>query len=159
MNEKLVECLQEILFGLSKQTLLRAVQCEIFKFKGFLKLHKKYTEHLTEEREYMQKAIEHIFKLGGKVNLNFLSNSSLKAVSEQAKTYENPVDYLKHECDLSKNGLAWLKEVIKKAENEYSTYDFLVEYYKDEQKDLEWTLQQLNLIETIGEENWIINQI
>lgn len=69
------------------------------------------------------------------------------------------MDYLKHECELSKNGLIWLKEVVKKAEDEYLTYDFLVEYYKDEQKDFEWTLQQLNLIETIGEENWIINQI
>lgn len=57
MNEKLIDCLQELISGLSKQILSRAVQCEIFKFKGFLKLHKKYVEHLAEEREYMKKAI------------------------------------------------------------------------------------------------------
>ena len=36
MNEKLIDCLQELISGLSKQILSRAVQCEIFKFKGFL---------------------------------------------------------------------------------------------------------------------------
>ena len=37
-------------------------------------------------------------------------------------------------------------------------YDFLVEYYKDEQEDLNWTKTQLELIKTIGEENFLINQ-
>ena len=99
--------------------------------------------------------------MGGKIDLTQQNNSSNKIDNDYGKTFENPVDYLKHECEISKNGLAFLKDIIKKAEEakEYSLYDFLVEYYKDEQNDLNWTLQQLNLIETIGEENWIINQI
>ncbi len=161
MNKSLIGCMQEIVCGLSQQILARAVQCEIFKFKGFVKLHEKYTKHLAEEREYMQKTIEHIILLGGSVDLTFENNSSSKTADYYAKTFENPVDYLKHECEISKNGLIMLKEIIKKAKEaeEYLIYDFLVEYYKDEQNDFSWTLQQLNLIKIIGEENWIINQL
>lgn len=161
MNKSLIGCMQEIVFVLSQQILARAVQCEIFKFKGFLKLHEKYTKHLAEEREYMQKSIEHIILMGGKIDLTQQNNSSNKIDNDYGKTFENPVDYLKHECEISKNGLAFLKDIIKKAEEaeEYLLYNFLVEYYKDEQDDLNWTLQQLNLIKIIGEENWIINQL
>ena len=163
MECKLVDYLQELVKGLSKQILSRAVQCEVFKLKGFLKLYEKYKNHLAEEREYMQKAIEQIIQLGEQVNLksDLKNNSSLEANTQYEKVYENPIDYLNHECELSKNGLAWLKDLIKTAEmeGEYLVRDFLIEYYKDEQEDLNWTLIQLELIKTIGEENWIINQI
>ena len=66
---------------------------------------------------------------------------------------------LKNEYEISKNGLILLKEIINKAKEEFQVYDFLVEYYKDEQEDLNWTKTQLELIKTIGEENFLINQI
>ncbi len=162
MEYSLVDYLKELVFGLSEQVFARAIQCEVFQLKGFSKLHKKYTEHLAEEREYMGKAIEQILKLGGKINLadNKKNDSSVKT-NTKCEVYENPIDYLNHEYEVSKNGLVWLKDVVKKAEmeDEYIVQEFLIEYYKDEQEDFNWTLAQLNLIKTIGEENWIVNQI
>ena len=75
------------------------------------------------------------------------------------KIFENPIEYLKNELTVSKDGLAWLKEVIKKLEEEISTYNFLIEYYKDEEEDLNWTKSQLELIKLIGEQNWLMKNI
>ena len=66
---------------------------------------------------------------------------------------------LKNEYEISRDGLILLKEIINKAKEEFMVYDFLVKYYKDEQEDLNWTKTQLELIKTIGEENFLINQI
>ncbi len=161
MEEKnLLEGLQELVVGLLKQVNARIIECEIFKYKGFSKLEAKYNEHLEEEMKYLKEAVSHIIKLKGTANLNIAESreTSLKDANE-CKIYEDPVEYLKSEFEKSKNGLCWLKELIKKAEGKYSTYCFLVEYYKDEEQDMEWTKCQLELIKTIGKENWLINQI
>lgn len=40
-----------------------------------------------------------------------------------------------------------------------TTYDMLKVYYKDEEADMYWGEQQLELIECIGVQNWITQQI
>lgn len=40
-----------------------------------------------------------------------------------------------------------------------TTYDMLKVYYKDEEADMYWGEQQLELIEWIGAQNWITQQI
>lgn len=37
--------------------------------------------------------------------------------------------------------------------------EILIVYYKDEEEDLHWGEQQLELIEKIGEQNWLIKQL
>lgn len=45
------------------------------------------------------------------------------------------------------------------AVDDYSTYDLLKEYYQDEEEDMYWGQQQLELIECIGLQNWLARQI
>lgn len=149
-NEDLINGLKEIATGLNNQTFNRQIQIEILKSKGFLKLAEKNSSHLKEESEYLKQTIKYIINLNGDCNFN----GELKV-----KVFENPVDLLKNEYEISKNGLIFLREIINKAKEEFEVYDFLVEYYKDEQEDLNWTKTQLELIKTIGEENFLINQI
>lgn len=149
-NENLINGLKEIATGLNNQTFNRQIQIEILKSKGFLKLAEKNSNHLKEEGEYLKQTIKYIINLNGDCKFN----GELKV-----KVFENPVDLLKNEYEISKNGLIFLKEIINKAKEEFEVYDFLVEYYKDEQEDLNWTKTQLELIKTIGEENFLINQI
>lgn len=152
-NAELIKDLEELVFGLNNQILARAIQCKIFKDKGLLKLEERYRAHLKEEQEYLEKAIEEIIDLGGEINFSNKNNN------EKPKIFENPIEYLKNELTVSKDGLAWLKEVIKKSEEEISTYNFLIEYYKDEEEDLNWTKSQLELIKLIGEQNWLMKNI
>ena len=42
---------------------------------------------------------------------------------------------------------------------EWSTYDLMKGYYQDEEEDMAWSDQQLKLIECIGLQNWLIQQL
>ena len=41
----------------------------------------------------------------------------------------------------------------------YTTYDILKEYYQDEEEDMYWGESQLELIECIGKQNWLLQQL
>ena len=71
----------------------------------------------------------------------------------------DPVDWIKYDLELSVNGLAALKEIIDTAKDDLTTYDILKEYYKDEEEDMYWGEQQLELIEKIGKQNWLSHQL
>ena len=49
--------------------------------------------------------------------------------------------------------------VVKAAQCDLTTFEILSEYYKDEEKDMYWAEQQLELIEMIGKQNWLAKQI
>ena len=149
-NEKIIDGLQKIITGLSQQAGGHLIQSRIFASEGFNKLAKKYAEHATEERGYVSRCIDRIIDLGGEV----------KPESKQsAPIYENPVEWLEYDLQVSKDGLAWLKTVVEEAKDDYSTFDLLKEYYKDEEEDMYWAQAQLELIERIGEQNWLVQYV
>lgn len=49
--------------------------------------------------------------------------------------------------------------LVSAASNDLVTYDLLKDYYKDEDDDLQWTQQQLDLIDAIGYQNWLTQQL
>lgn len=42
---------------------------------------------------------------------------------------------------------------------DYKTYDMLKGYYEDEEEDMYWGEQQLELVDKIGLQNWYNSQI
>ena len=40
-----------------------------------------------------------------------------------------------------------------------TTYDIMKDYLKDEEEDMYWSENQLELIEKIGYQNWLIKQM
>ena len=78
---------------------------------------------------------------------------------KSAPIYTDVEEYLKYDLQVSKDGLKWLAELVKAAQNDLTTYDILKEYYQDEEKDMYWIEQQLDLIELIGKQNWLVKQI
>ena len=149
-NEKIIEGLQAIVTGLSQQADGHAIQSRIFASEGFAKLAEKYAEHAVEERGYVDKCIDRILDLGGEVKLED---------KKAAPTCKNPVDWIKYDLQVSKDGLAWLATIVEAARTDYTTFDILKEYYQDEEEDLYWAEAQLELIECIGEQNWILRQL
>ena len=51
------------------------------------------------------------------------------------------------------------KELTEAARDDYSTFDILKEYYQDEEEDMYWGQAQLEMIECIGEQNWLLRQL
>lgn len=149
-NQKVIEGLQIIVTDLAGQADGHAIQSRIFASQGLTKLAEKYAEHATEERGYVDKCIDRLLDLGVEVKLE---------AKKEGKVYTDPVEWVKYDLQVSKDGLAWLKTIVELAREDYTTFDMLKEYYQDEEEDMYWGEQQLELIEVIGKQNWILKQM
>ncbi len=142
---KIIEGLQIIVTDLSQQATGHDIQSRIFAAQGFSKLADKYKEHGEEERGWVEKCVDRILDLGGEVKLE---------AKKEGPVCSDPIDFVKYDLQVSKDGLAWLAGLVEEARGDYKTYDILKEYYEDEEEDMYWGEQQLELIEKIGKGNW-----
>ncbi len=142
--------LQGIVTQLSQQADGHIIQSKIFAGEGFTKLADKYSEHATEERGYVEQCIDRILDLGGEVKIE---------AKQAAPTYKDPIEWVKYDLEVSKTGLEGLAKLIEAAIKDPVTFEILVAYYKDEEEDLHWGEQQLELIEMIGKQNWLLQQL
>ena len=149
-NQKLIEGLQTIVTELAQQADGHQIQSKIFGAQGLTKLAEKYAEHATEEREYVEKCIDRLLDLGVEIKLE---------AKKEGKVFTDAIEWVKYDLQVSKDGLAWLKEIVELARTDYTTFDMLKEYYQDEEEDMYWGEQQLELIEVIGKQNWILKQM
>lgn len=142
---KIVEGLQKIVTDLSQQADGHAIQSRIFASQGFSKLADKYAEHADEERGYVKQCIDRIIDLGCDVKLE---------AKKEAPVCKDALDFVKYDLQVSKDGLAWLAGLVECAKDDLTTFGILSDYYKDEESDMYWGEQQLELIKLIGKENW-----
>lgn len=149
-NKQYLEGLQMIITQVSQQADGHMIQSRVFKAEGFNKLADKYAEHATEERGYVQQCIDRLLDLGCEVKLE---------AKAEGKVYKDPVEWIKYDLQVSKDGLAALAPIIEEARQDYTTYDILVKYYQDEEEDKYWGEAQLELIECIGRNNWLVQQL
>ncbi len=149
-NEKVIAGLQTIVTDLAQQADGHQIQSRIFASEGFSKLAEKYAEHATEERGYVDKCIDRMIDLGCEVKLE---------AKQAGPVHKDPVEYIKYDLQVSKDGLAWLKELTEAAREDYTTFDILKEYYQDEEEDMYWSEAQIELIECIGKQNWLLQQL
>ena len=149
-KDKLIKGMQVIVTELSQQADGHAIESRLFGAAGLTKLQEKYAEHAEEERGYVIKCIDRILDLGGEVKLE---------AKKEGFVTKDPVAWLKYDLQVSKDGLEFLKSLVEEARDDYSTFDILKEYYQDEEEDMYGGEQQLELIECIGVQNWILRQI
>ena len=149
-KEKIIAGLQVIVTDLAQQADGHAIQSRIFASEGFTKLAEKYAEHAAEERGYVQQCIDRILDLSGEVK---------NEAKKEAPVCKDPVDWVKYDLQVSIDGLAWLKELTEAARDDYTTFDILKKYYQDEEEDMYWGQAQLELIECIGKQNWLLQQL
>ena len=149
-KEKIIKGLQTIVTDLAQQADGHQIQSRIFASKGFSKLADKYAEHATEERGYVEQCVDRIIDLGGEVKVE---------AKQESVVLQDPIEWVKYDLQVSKDGLAWLASLVEEARADYTTYDILKKYYQDEEEDMYWAEEQLELIEMIGKENWLVKQL
>lgn len=147
---KILEGLQVIVTDLAQQADGHELQARIFASQGLTKLADKYAEHADEERGYVKKCADRILSLGGTLKLGDKKDAPL---------FTDVIEYLKYDLQKSKDGLAWLAELVEEARSDHTTFDILKEYYQDEEADMSENEGQLELIKLIGKENWYIQQL
>ena len=150
MLESIISGLQSIVTALSQQATGHEIQSRIFASQGFSKLAEKYAEHAEEERKYVTLCIDRLLDFGADVK---------NEAKEATPIHKDVVEWLKYDLQVSKNGLPWLAKIIEDAKGDLSTFDMLKDYYKDEEEDMYWAEQQLELIEKIGLQNWLTMQV
>ena len=149
-KEMIIAGLQGIVTGLAQQADGHMIQSRVFAAQGLTKLADKYTEHAEEERGYVQQCVDRILDLGGTVK---------NQTKQETPVYTDAIEWIKYDLQVSIDGLAGLDQLLACAKDDVTTYDILKDYYKDEEADLYWGEQQLELIEKIGTQYWYAQQI
>jgi bacterioferritin len=145
-KEKTIEVLQYIVTGLSANSFGHRIQSKIFAGLGFQALGDKYAAHAAEEMDFVEQFIDRILDLGGDV----------KQEAQQAQPIFNDViEFIEHDYEVSCNGIAYLVEVMDSGIFDATTYDLMKVYLKDEEEDMYWSEQQLDLIKMIGKQNYL----
>ena len=145
-----IQILQAYATGLAAQSMQHKVQSKVFKSMGLTKLADKYADHSTEEMQWVDKFIDRIIDLGGEA----------KVEAAPAQTiYKNPVDFIKADLEVSEREVPNLGKATCAVAEDLTTFDLLKGYYQDEEEDMFWMRGQLELIECIGLQNWLVKQL
>ncbi len=73
--------------------------------------------------------------------------------------YDDIVEYLKREKKVSEDGIAQVTELMPTFAADFVAYEDMKAYLIDEDADLQETNQDLELIELIGVQNWLVQKL
>ena len=149
-KKQLIQALQQIVTTLSNQKEMHMMQARIFEDQEFIKLSEKYDTHAGEERDFQNRFMQRILDLDEEIKLQ---------PREEMNLYKDPVEFIKNDLEISKKGVGELKGLVKASIEDPTSYDLLKDYYEDEEEDMFWSETQLELIEKIGKENWLLKQL
>ncbi len=149
-KQKSIEALQFFVTNLSEGAFVHKLQGQIFKSQGFNKLGDKYIEHFSEEMGWVEKFADRILDLGGCVKAEGQKSRELIC---------DPIAYVKADLAIQEPGVELLLKCMESLKDDPTTYDLMKAYLADEEEDLYWSEEQLELIEKIGVQNWLVKQL
>ena len=149
-KQKSIAALQAYATGLAAQSLQHKVESKIFASQGFTALGSKYEEHAAEEMGWVDKFIDRILDLGG---------TPLVETAPSMPVCTDPVEYIKADLAVSREQVPILQQLVLSFQDDFKTYDILRAYALDEEEDMYWSETQLELIEKIGLQNWLVKQL
>ena len=145
-----IKALQYIVTGLSSQSFAHRIQGLVFGSKGLAALADKYAAHADEEMAWVEKFANRILDLGGEVKIE---------ATPEVKVYDDIVDYLKSEKKVSEEGIELVTGMMPVFAADFVAYEDMKAYLLDEDADLQETNQDLELIELIGVQNWLVQKL
>ena len=149
-KKKSIAALQAYATGLAAQSLQHKAESKIFDSQGFTKLAEKYAEHSAEEMGWVEQFMDRILDLGG---------TPLVQPAPEMPVFTDPVEYIKADLAISHEQVPILQNLVLSLQEDFKTYDILRGYALDEEEDMYWSETQLELIEKIGLQNWLVKQL
>ena len=149
-KNKSILALQAYATGLAAQSLQHKVESKIFAAQGLSKLGEKYAEHAAEEMGWVDKFIDRILDLGGTPKVE---------AAPEVTVFTDPVEYIKSDVAVSHKEVPVLQQLTLSLQDDFKTFDILKAYALDEEEDMYWSETQLELIEKIGLQNWLVKQL
>ena len=145
-----IQISQLIVNELTGSAFVHKMQGQLFKSQGFTKLGQKYIDHYTEEMGWVEKYTDRMLDLG------FVPEVK---VCNETKLIDYPKAYLEADLKLQKEGVEKLYTIMPALAADPTTYDITKAYLLDEEEDQYWDEEQLDLIEKIGYQNWLVKQL
>ena len=149
-KNKSIAALQAYATGLAAQSLQHKAESKIFAAQGYTKLAEKYAEHSAEEMGWVEQFMDRILDLGG---------TPLVQAAPEMPVFTDPVEYIKADLAISQKEVPVLQNLTMGLQEDFKTYDILRGYALDEEEDMYWSETQLELIEKIGLQNWLVKQL
>ncbi|MBP5549602.1 MAG: hypothetical protein J6X63_03880 [Bacteroidales bacterium] len=149
-KNKSIQALQAYATGLAAQSLQHKVESKIFAAQGLSKLGEKYAEHAAEEMGWVDKFIDRILDLGGTPKVE---------AAPEVTVFTDPVEYIKSDVAVSHKEVPVLQQLTLSLQDDFKTFDILKAYALGEEEDMYWSETQLELIEKIGLQNWLVKQL
>jgi len=151
-NSDIIEALNEVLTAeltAINQYFIHHKMCEDW---GYKKLSAKKREESIEEMQHADQVIERILFLDGVPNMQRLS---------PVKVGENAIEQHKLDLALEFDAVKRLNEAVSLArkEGDNGSRDLLEAILKDEEESVDWHEAQLYLVEQIGKERYLAEQI
>lgn len=141
---------QMIINELSGSSFVHKMQGLLFKSQGFEKLGQKYLDHYAEEQEWINKYANRMMDLGCVPQSKVENDTAL---------INDPVAYIEADLKLQREGVESLYKIMPSLAADPTTYDITKAYLADEEEDLYWDEEQLELIAQIGRQNWLMKQM
>ena len=149
-TKKSIEALQFFVTHLAEGAMVHKQQGMIFKSQGFTKLGQKYIDHYTEEMEWVEKYTNRMLDLGCVLQVK---------LNKECKLIEDAKAYIEEDLRIQREGVESLYQMMPSLASDPTTYDITKAYLADEEEDLYWSEEQLDLIEKIGMQNWLMRQM
>lgn len=145
-----IQISQMIINELTGSAFVHKMQGQLFKSQGFTKLGQKYMDHYSEEMGWVEKYTDRMLDLGCIPQVK---------LENETKLIEDPKAYVEADLKLQKEGVETLYKAMPALAGDPTTYDLTKAYLLDEEEDQYWDEEQLDLIEKIGYQNWLVKQM
>ena len=96
--------------------------------------------------DFVDQFIDRILDLGGEVK---------QEAQEAQPIFNDIIEFIERDYNVSVEGVKLLNEMMDSGIFDATTYDLMKVYLKDEEEDMGWSEQQLDLIKMIGKENYL----
>ena len=151
-NPELIEALNDIITGELtgiNQYFIHAKMCENW---GFHRLAKHTRKESIEEMKHADELIERILYLGGVPNMQRLG---------KVKVGEKVLEQLRLDHALEVDAVARLNKTIELAVglHDNGSRDLLEKILASEEEHIDWLESQFDLIDQVGEQNYLAQQI
>jgi bacterioferritin len=99
---------------------------------------------------WVEKFMTRINDLGGEVKIEDQKGREL---------VKDPVEYVKADLAIQEKGVELLYKCMETLKDDPTTYDLMKAYLADEEEDLYWSQEQVEMVEMIGRQNWLYKQL
>ena len=144
-----IEFLQELAKGWFGNSQQHSIQAQMLKQRGFGKLGDKIMAESDEEWEEAKKVNARLIELG---------------VTPKVEISEYPVftdvkEMLEYDCQDAAAALPAMSTALALFDDDYVTRSMIQGFIVDEQDHFNWVRQHLSLMEEIGMDNYLIDQL